>query len=146
MLELRTPLAIRRDCRPVVVPSLVTRDTEIDHGFNRKYMAHFHGALGFVLGIMRDIGDGVEQTANAVATIRPDDTAAILLGHLLNGRAQIAIERTRLDHVHGGSQTFKGCLHHSTAILVNITDTKGLIQVTVKAPLVVGCHVQIHNI
>lgn len=42
---------------------------------------YLHGALGLVLGIMRNVGRSVEQFSHPVTTVRGDDRALGGLGH-----------------------------------------------------------------
>jgi hypothetical protein len=146
MFKLGTALAIRGNRGPIIVPRFITGSTQVDHGFNGKNMPRLHGPLGLVFGIVRNIGDGMKQRPNAVAAVGSYDAAFLSLGGAFNDRAQIAVQRTGLDQRHGGRQAVKGRLDQASTILIDITDQKCFVQISVIASCIICCHIQIDNI
>ena len=146
VFKLRTPLSVRRDGRPVVPPRFVGGAPQIDHGFHRKDVSDFHDALGLVFGVVRHVGDGVEQAANAVTAVRPDDATLLRFGRLFNDRSQVSVQGAGFDLFERVCQTVKGGFHQSSSVVIHVADAKGFVQVAVVATGVVDGNVQIDDI
>jgi hypothetical protein len=63
--------------------------TQVDHGLNSEDVSRLHGALGLILRVVRHVGRGVEQLADAVAAVGRDDGALGGLGDHVDGLADI---------------------------------------------------------
>ena len=81
--------------------------------------AHLHGSLRFVLGVVRDVRNGVEELADAVAAVGGDHRAARRPRHLRDGLAQVAVGHPRSHQGHGGRQRVVGALDQAPRALVH---------------------------
>ncbi len=97
VLELSRPRSIRGGGGPVVGPEHVPVAARVDHGLDREDMARQHGALGFVLGVMRHIRCGVEKATNAVTAVGGHYGELGGLSHVVDGLAQVSGRRRRQD-------------------------------------------------
>mmetsp|Transcript_33983 Transcript_33983/g.53046 ORF Transcript_33983/g.53046 Transcript_33983/m.53046 type:complete len:224 (+) Transcript_33983:1-672(+) len=95
---------------------------------------------------MWHIRDGVEQTTDAVATIRPNDATFVGARHLLNGRSKISIQRPRFHQRQGGGQTIKRRFHDPSPIFIHVTNAKGFVKITVVSTQIVRRHVNVDDI
>lgn len=146
VFKLSAALTVRRDGGPVIFPGSVTRNSQINHGLNGKYVSSLHGSFGLVFGIMWNIGYCVKEIANAVSTVCAHNAALAGRGLLLNGGSKVAIQSSGSYQIHGCRQAFKGRLNQLATIGVNFTHAKGFIQITVIASRVVSGNVQVDNV
>ena len=146
VLELGAALAVRRHCRPVVSPGKISGTSEIDHRFDGKNVPGLHRSLGLVLVVVGYVGYRVEQRADSVPAVGSDDAALILARGLVDGRAQIAIERAGFDLVQRRCKTIEGCLHQFLAIVVHVANKEGLVQISVVSTFVVRRYVDVDDV
>ena len=78
MLELCTSASINCNCSPVIRPAIIATLPEVDHRLNSENMADFHVAFCFVASVVRHIWSRVEQSSDAMSTIRGDNATLIL--------------------------------------------------------------------
>jgi hypothetical protein len=111
VLKLRRSLAIARRGRPVIRPGDGPRGTAFtNHGFNGEGMSGRHDAVGLVVGIVQDIGRGVEGRSNAVAAKIADRTVSFRYHVLFNDPADFLVLAARLDDRAGGNPAVVGGL------------------------------------
>jgi hypothetical protein len=146
VFELGTAFAIRRYGGPVVAPRAIGRDSQVNHGLDRKHVTHFHSTLGFVFCVVGNVGNGMEEGTNPVAAVGSYDAAFVLFGVALNDRTQVPVQCSRLDECHGARQALKGGLHQTTTVRVHVPHAIGLVQITVVSASVVRGDIQIDHV
>lgn len=142
------PLAINGGAGPVVRPCDVPVLAQRDHRLDGECHARFAFTDGLVLGIMRHVGRAVEELVDAVATVRADDTAVLLLGVLLNDIAKLPYQDARLDRLDGLFEALARGLDDSHVVRVRlclVTNVVRLVEIGMVA-FVVERDVNVENV
>lgn len=88
---------------------------------------------------MRDVGRAVEELPDAVAAVRPDDAAVLLLGNLFDNVAKLSYQDTRLDGLDGLVKRLTCRFHHPDAIGIGlgpVTNVVCLVEIGVVSTVV----------
>src|SRR6476660_9254346 len=78
--------------------------------------------------------------------ISSNNGTLICFGDSVDDCAQIAVERSWLDQIHGSCQAIKGRLDKTFAVVVDSPYHVGLIQIRVKSASIVDGNVQVDNV
>jgi hypothetical protein len=81
---------------------------------------------------MRNIGRGMEELADSVTAVGPDDTAVLLLGVLLNDVSKLSDQNTGLDGLDGLLQALAGSLDNTDGVGVGLgllANVVGLVEI-----------------
>lgn len=89
MLELSRLLPVGRCAGPIVGPHLLSEDTGVDHGLNRKHVAWLHDTKALVLGVVGNRRSRVEQHADTVPAEGAHYREAMLIGMLRDNLTNI---------------------------------------------------------
>lgn len=146
--ELSSELPVNGRTSPVIRPGNIAILPERNHGLDGERHAGLALADGFVLGIVGDIGRGVEDPVDAVADVCPNDAAPLGLCVLLYGIAKVPEERPRLDHLNGLLQALACRLGDAYRIRVRlglVADVVGLVQVAMVTVMIEG-YVQVYDV
>ena len=146
VFKLCAALAVRRDRRPIVIPRDILLCTQVYHGLNGKHVTDLHGALRFILGVVRDIGNGVKEGANAVTAVGAIHAAFRLFSTAFNGTAQITVQRPWFYHTHGLFQAIKCSFHEALTVFIHISNHIGFVQIGVITTLVINRNIQIDDV
>lgn len=90
----------------------------------------------------------MEELAHSMTAVRPDNTAVLLLGVLLNDVSKLADQNTRLDSLDRLLQTLAGSLDDTNSIRVSLgllTNVVGLVEIGMVTS-VVKRNVEIQNV
>lgn len=101
-----------------------------------------------VLRVVRNIGCAMEELVDAVAAVRPNNTALLALRVLLDNVAVLAEECAWFDHLDSLCQTLSRCLCHTYGVRVRqclVANVVCLVQVAVEAAVVEG-HVDVQDV
>ena len=110
VLELGRQLAVARHGGPAVGEDLHVRLAEVDHRLDGEQHAGLEHDAVAGLAVVQDVGPVVEHAAEAVAAKIAHDAAALALGEVLDGGADMAGGVAGLHRRHAAHQRLVGHL------------------------------------
>lgn len=133
VLKLRAPLAVLCDAGPSIGPCFVFVRPLVDHGLDGKDVSHLHDADGLVVGIVGDVGEAVEQLADAMAAVRLDHAESLGAGVPGDDVANLPILCTGLAVLYGLHEALVCGLDEELACLARRADDERLVQIAMIA-------------
>lgn len=118
--ELGCSLSVNGCAGPVIGPSNVSVLAHSNHRLNGKGHSNLALAHSLVLGIVRDVGRAVEELSDAVAAVRSNYAAVLLLCNLFDNVSKLSDQDARLDSLDGLVERLTCCLHYSYAVGIGL--------------------------
>jgi len=102
---------------PIIWPENVLMRALVNHRLNSEDMAYFHESRCFVLFIMRDSWQNVEEMTNSMSTVGSINFQSFLMNIFSNDITNISVHSTRL--------TYFNCFFQATIWMLDLeTDIK----------------------
>ena len=109
-----------------------------DHWFNRKSHTRAHNGAVACVVVVKHLNVGVELLANAVANERPHDAQFVLFCSRLDGLTNVAEWPARNNGFNAAPNTFFGHGNEVAVLVVNFSDGKCCVGVSMHATHVAG--------
>lgn len=145
MFKLRTSLAIRSDCSPIIIPQNIFISSLIHHGFNSEHVALFHKPGRFVALIMWDIRGAMKQTSHPMTCIGSHHWKALFLDVFPNHVANFPVHDSGLADRNGQFQGPISLLDQKPGRLGNFADGESFIEIGME-PIFIGGNIHITNV
>lgn len=137
--KLGCSLSVNGCASPVIGPCNVPVLAQSNHRLNGKGHSNLALANRLILGIMRDVGRAVEELSDAMAAVRSNYAAVLLLCNLLDNVSKLSNQDTRLDSLDGLVERLTCRLHYSYAVgigLGSVTNVVCLVKIGVVSTMV----------
>jgi hypothetical protein len=118
--ELSCLLSVNGCAGPVIGPSNVSVLAQSNHGLNGKGHSNLALANSLVLGVVWDVGRAVEELSDAVAAVRSNDAAVLLLCNLFDNVSKFSDQDARLDGLDSLVKRLTCCLHYSYTVGIGL--------------------------